>query len=102
MSDKPGLICPICNEGLATFETTAKAKLVVKCLSCEYEFPFMQAGDGVWCMDSTNQWNLVSPIKCGNACAWTEPYGWVPEDGCPVHDDDLEEDNDAISQPSGL
>ncbi len=24
--------------------------------------------------------------KCGNACAYVEPYGWVPECGCPVHD----------------
>jgi len=23
---------------------------------------------------------------CGNACGYTEPYGWVPEAGCPVHD----------------
>lgn len=25
-------------------------------------------------------------IKCGNACGWIYPYGFVPEDGCPVHD----------------
>ena len=24
--------------------------------------------------------------KCGYGCAWVEPYGWVPEAGCPVHD----------------
>lgn len=23
---------------------------------------------------------------CGHACDWAQPYGWVPEDGCPVHD----------------
>lgn len=23
---------------------------------------------------------------CGHACGWAQPFGWVPEDGCPVHD----------------
>lgn len=23
---------------------------------------------------------------CGNNCGWEEPYGWVAEAGCPVHD----------------
>lgn len=23
---------------------------------------------------------------CGCACAYIEPYGWVPEAECPVHD----------------
>lgn len=37
-------------------------------------------------------WTLVSRIRfvltgdCGNACDHVEPYGWVPEAGCPVHD----------------
>ena len=26
--------------------------------------------------------------KCGYNCAYVEPYGFVPECGCPVHDDD--------------
>jgi hypothetical protein len=26
--------------------------------------------------------------RCGYACAYVEPYGFVPEDGCPVHDRD--------------
>ena len=25
-------------------------------------------------------------VHCDNACAWVEPYGWVPEAGCPIHD----------------
>ena len=73
MSDKPGLICPICDEGLATLEPTAKANLIVQCLRCGYVFPFVQGPD-------------FPRLLCGNACAWVEPYGWVPEDGCPVHD----------------
>ena len=23
---------------------------------------------------------------CGHECDWVQPFGWVPEDGCPVHD----------------
>lgn len=26
--------------------------------------------------------------RCGNACDWQMPYGFVPECGCPVHDPD--------------
>lgn len=25
-------------------------------------------------------------IKCDYACGWIYPYGFVPEDGCPMHD----------------
>ncbi len=25
-------------------------------------------------------------IECWNGCGFTEPYGWVPEADCPVHD----------------
>lgn len=24
--------------------------------------------------------------KCGFACGYEEPYGFVPEAGCPIHD----------------
>ena len=24
--------------------------------------------------------------NCGYACAYVEPYGFVPEAGCPIHD----------------
>ena len=114
MSDKPGLICPICNEGLATFSDSASVNGIIKCLRCGYEFmieivstkvepledyierevvPFSTPVE-IWCVDSARQWCLVSPANeaslskcdCDNACAWVEPYGWVPEAGCPVHD----------------
>ena len=42
MTDKPGLICPICLEGLASLDPTARCNLVVRCLRCGYEFPFVQ------------------------------------------------------------
>lgn len=25
---------------------------------------------------------------CDGICRYTEPYGWVPECGCPIHDPD--------------
>jgi len=32
--------------------------------------------------------NIETPgdASCGFDCHWQEPYGWVPEAGCPVHD----------------
>ena len=30
-------------------------------------------------------WYLFNP-QCGHECAYVEPYGFVPEDGCPIHD----------------
>lgn len=24
-------------------------------------------------------------MNCGYECSWTDPYGFVPEDGCPIH-----------------
>lgn len=26
------------------------------------------------------------PLACGYSCGYQEPYGFVPEAGCPVHD----------------
>lgn len=39
-------------------------------------------------------WGMKSFLKhlitgwCGNECDHVEPYGWVPECGCPIHDPD--------------
>jgi hypothetical protein len=34
---------------------------------------------------------VINP-ECGCACGDVEPYGFVPEDGCPVHDaDDIDD-----------
>lgn len=32
-----------------------------------------------------------TPPKCGYACDWVYPYGFVPEAGCPIHDKDESE-----------
>ncbi len=34
-------------------------------------------------------WELrerYTPTTCGYECHWVYPYGFVPEEGCPVHD----------------
>jgi len=41
--------------------------------------------------EQKNQELMTSEYKaklgdCDNECAWVEPYGWIPEAGCPVHD----------------
>jgi len=39
-------------------------------------------------------WRLATRIRyivtgqCGNACGYAQPYGWVPEAGCAVHDNE--------------
>lgn len=99
MTDKAGLICPGCGEALATVGKTAVWNACIKCLSCSNEFSFAQTLDeyvedeifplsvsaGVWCVDASGEWCRISP-HCDNGCAWIEPYGWVPEAGCSVHD----------------
>jgi len=38
-------------------------------------------------------WRLEARIRyaltgsCGMECGWTTPYGFVPEAGCPIHDE---------------
>ena len=27
--------------------------------------------------------------ECDFDCGWMEPYGWVPEADCPIHDKDM-------------
>lgn len=33
-----------------------------------------------------DQLNTIIMNACGYACSFQEPYGFVPEAGCPVHD----------------
>jgi hypothetical protein len=37
----------------------------------------------IWVWYLYNQ-NLI----CGNECHYVEPYGFVPENGCPIHDNE--------------
>jgi len=41
MTDKPGLICPDCGEGLATFADDISVRGTMLCLNCGCEFPFV-------------------------------------------------------------
>lgn len=34
---------------------------------------------------------LSLDLRCGHACDFAHPYGFVPEAGCPVHDIDKED-----------
>jgi len=55
-------------------------------------FPWAGEVDGRR-MERDGTYDIAEALKvygraddCGNACAHVEPYGWVPECGCPVHD----------------
>ena len=45
-----------------------------------------------WCKITRQEKPENWEVDCGNACRVQDPYGWVPEDGCPVHDTGLEND----------
>ena len=36
------------------------------------------------CHENT-EWG-VGGVKCSNDCSYQEPYGFVPEEGCKIHD----------------
>lgn len=38
----------------------------------------------LWRIRSRVQYRLTG--DCGNVCGYEEPYGWVPEAECPIHD----------------
>ena len=40
----------------------------------------------IWSYWAWRKWRAQFEPWCGYECDWTYPYGWVPEDGCPVHD----------------
>ncbi len=39
-----------------------------------------------WRNNTRYRLKFVLTGDCGHACDWAQPYGWVPENGCPVHD----------------
>jgi hypothetical protein len=38
-------------------------------------------------VDGLKTFVIQAQTPCDHACEWVEPYGWVPETGCPVHDE---------------
>ena len=56
-----------------------------------------------WIHDTRHRLKFVLTGDCGHACDWAQPYGWVPEDGCPVHDvaHERQEMNLWVSTPTG-
>jgi hypothetical protein len=39
-----------------------------------------------WCDECQDMCTKPSELECGNDCGFVEPYGFVPEAGCPMHD----------------
>ena len=39
-----------------------------------------------WFYDIRCRLKFVLAGDCGHACDWCHPWGWVSEEGCPVHD----------------
>ncbi len=40
----------------------------------------------LWPYWALRAWRFQFEPDCGHVCDWVYPYGFVPEDGCPVHD----------------
>jgi hypothetical protein len=62
---------------------------------CEFDKPNYGAnGNELWvptCPECDAPLQTISQLttralECGYACGWADPFGFVPEDGCPVHD----------------
>ena len=41
-----------------------------------------------WIHNTRYRLKFVLSGDCGHACDWCHPFGWVPEEGCPVHSHD--------------
>lgn len=41
---------------------------------------------------------IINNIDCGFECAYTKPYGFVPEASCPIHDSVTDESGWKIEQ----
>lgn len=63
--------CPTC--GAAITYTSGIHGEVVRCEFCHRQ---------IWALGNT----IADPDPCDFACGYTEPFGFVPEAGCPVHD----------------
>ena len=47
-----------------------------------------------WLYNIRYRLKFVLSGACGHACDWCHPFGWIPEDGCPVHD--IEQKNHGV------
>ena len=64
--------CPHCGRRVA-WGAPRGSLAIAKCRHCQRQFP---ACDG----------QVVEPGPCDHACRYVEPFGFVPEAGCPIHD----------------
>lgn len=66
------MICPQC-KALVRWQAAPGQLAIAACDNCHRQFPVR---DG----------QVVDPGQCDFSCGSVEPYGFVPEAGCPVHD----------------
>ena len=55
-----------------------------------------------WCKITHQEKPENWEVDCGNACGVQDPYGWVPEAGCPIHDADEPIDPPVTDDSSGI
>lgn len=72
------LYCPYCGLEFATYIILERETDTKLCLHCGRQCFIV--GDG-------GEAKVVRhPEPCDFGCGFTEPYGFVPEAGCPIHD----------------
>lgn len=70
------LYCPYCGHGNAY--TLPDGVMWPRCKYCGRQF-------------MVRNWEVVKdPPACDYECGYCEPFGFVPEDGCPIHDGAME------------
>lgn len=72
--------CKNCRKDFAGVSPNTGEDLIVCCSHCHYQYLVRQGMDG----EARYVW--PNEITCGYECDFEEPYGFVPEAGCPVHD----------------
>lgn len=76
--------CPFCGGEEVIFNSGGH-DLFHQCVECRAKGP-SHLGDGVFRSWNTRVASSIAEVDCGNACGYQEPYGFVPEADCPVHD----------------
>jgi len=78
------LACPYCGTA-NTNGVSATGTWSVVCTGCKQQF-LVRAGE---------VWLRPEDTPCGHGCQPIGPFGFVPEQGCPVHDKGAEESEHA-------
>ena len=73
--------CPFCERRSNGHTSNARGLFIVSCHYCRRQLLAMDAGEEPYIVHAED----FNPV-CGNHCEYTEPFGFVPEAGCPRHD----------------